>query len=519
MPPLLQFRLWLREGPVGERVLMAGVALVFAVLLVLAFLPTAGDNHDGAATVAAAASGASSSGATIAQSGSAEPAIAPGAAATAGPIPAGVSSGAAGATAAAESSAGSAGAAKATAATPGQCAGLTASAPGVTANEVLVDISLVNLAGPVGNTAFNIRPDLHQIADAVVDEINKTGGVACGRKVVIKKYDVNPIDANDQQAKCLQMVQDKPFVVIDNAGYITPVSRSCFVQNKLPFQISTSAATNELTKGYPFLYGQTAPSEKQVRDGALGLAELGFFAPPKFQKLGLMEDACEPEVNHELEANLAKVGVKPAQISKFTLECQLIAPPNEILQGVLQHKAAGATHVFLATSISNSQRYTQLAAQQNFRPVYGTSDYGTNTASVSSWDASFTGGLAISSQHSGDLNSGIRNPEVTACDRILTAHGRKGIATERDDGAGALLCDQLNMFRQAVNRVAANPTRRSFIDVGLSRMGLFKAGVGSDGVFDHLGKVVGGDFHRTLQFDGGCGCWKVRGAPAFKPGF
>src|SRR5205814_6894458 len=143
----------------------------------------------------------------------------------------------------------------------------------------------------------------------------KSGGLACGRTLVAKKYDVNPVDQNDEQAKCLQMVQDKPFAVIDAAGYITPVSRSCFVQNGLPFQLSTSAGNTEVTKGYPYIYGMTAPSEKQVRDGALGLSELGLFAAPKFRKLGLLEDACDPNVNRELEADLAKVGVKPQQIS------------------------------------------------------------------------------------------------------------------------------------------------------------------------------------------------------------
>jgi hypothetical protein len=230
-------------------------------------------------------------------------------------------------------------------------------------------------------------------------------------------------------------------------------------------------------------------------------------------------DSCEPVVIAVIEASLAKAGVKPAQLVRYTLSCQLIAPPSEILQGVLQHKSAGVTHVFLATSISNSQRYTQLAAQQDFKPTYGTADYGSNTASVGDWDASFAGALAISSQRSGDLNSGIRSAQVQACDRLLRTHGLKGIADERNDGTATSTCDAFNFFRQAIGKVGANPTRQSFIESGVSRMGRFTAGAGSDGVFDRPGKVVGGDFHRTLQFDRGCTCWKIRGDAAFKPGF
>jgi hypothetical protein len=513
LPLFLQFRLWLSQGPARERALAAVSAALVIVLLVLASLPLTDDNGD--ETVDAA----TGTQAAVADAAPGTPGVTtdvagvntPGATSTGGTQTGTTPTG----SAVGSSSSGAAGTPTAAA---GACTGLTNSAPGITAKEVLVDVSMVDLAGPVGNTAFNIRPDLHDILDAVVDDINKTGGVACGRKLVTKRYDVNPIDQNDQQSSCLQMVQDKPFLAIDQAGYITPVSRSCFVQNKLPLQISTSAATHELKGGYPYLYGQTAPSEKQGRDGALGLAELGFFAPPKFQKLGLMEDSCEPDVNAEIEANLAKVGVKPNQISKFTLGCALIAPPNEILQGVLQHKSAGATHVFLATSISNSQRYTQLAAQQNFKPTYGTVDYGTNTASVGDWDASFVNALAISSQRSGDLNSGIRSAGLQACDRVMKAHGLKGIETERNDGAATGVCDAMYFFRQAISKAGANPTRQSFIE-GVSRMGRWTAAGSSDGLFDRPGKVVGGDFHRTLRFDGGCTCWKVQGDPAFKPGF
>jgi hypothetical protein len=49
-------------------------------------------------------------------------------------------------------------------------------------------------------------------------------------------------------------------------------------------------------------------------------------------------------------------------------------------------------------------------------------------------------------------------------------------------------------------------------------MGAFKAGILSDGLFNMPGKLNGGDFHRPIQFDGGCSCWKVRD-PTFKPGF
>jgi len=307
--------------------------------------------------------------------------------------------------------------------------------------------------------------------------------------------------------------------VIDAAGYVRPVARSCFVQNKLPFQLSASATNLEVKKGFPYLYGIGATSEKQVRDGILGLAERGFFATPRFKKLGLFLESCDPEVNAEIDAALAKSGVKPSQVSKFTLGCNLIAPPTEVAQGVLQHKNAGATHVFLASSILNNQNYVRTAAQQDFHPAWGASDFGSTTAAPTAgmWDKSFDGATLVSSTRSGDLNSGIRTAEATACDKVLRSHGRPGVETESRDATALGLCDAFNFFRAIINKVVPNPTRQRYIDA-LGTLGMFRTSQAGDGVFDRVGKVTGGDFHRPIRWQADCTCFKVID-PIFKPGF
>lgn len=505
MPVFLQFRMWLASGPPRERIL-AGAAIACAVaLLVLASLPlTDGGNP----TTSIAASGApgtgppagtapAASGAGVAPTGEATPT---------GAAPAG--------TPAADGAAVPTG--EATAAYP--CAGLSASAPGITESEVVIGVSLVDLAGPVGNAAFNIRPDLEDAVNAIVAEINSTGGVACGRQLVARMYRVNPIDTNDQQAECLQMVEDGVFVVLDLAGYARPAGRACFVQNQLPHQISTSGTDADISAGFPYLYGENATSEKMVRDGILGLSELGFFAAPAFQRLGLLVDQCDPPVVAQIEASLAEVGVSPDQVSTFTMSCQLVGSPVEQQQAVLQHQRDGVTHVFLASSLTNSQRYTQFAADQGFRPFYGVSDYGTLTSSASPFDETFVGAIGITSTLRGELNSGVRNAQLEECHRILTSRGVAGIETERDDGAAALACDQLTFFRQAINAAGANPTREQYVEQGVGLMGERLSASGSNGIFDRAGKVTGGDFHRALTYDGGCQCWRLRD-PEFRPGF
>lgn len=528
MPVFLQFRLWLAQGSARERMAAGGAAALAVVLLVLASLPLT-DGADGPAEVATA--GASFGGGATdpgAVSVGGDGAVAPGGA-TSAPS-AGASTGGAGSGAGGPdvdpAMAGDGSGGPAAAPGPGapaaqggpDCSNLQASAPGITPEEVVVGAAMVNLAGPVGNSAFSIRPDLDQIVDVVVEHINANGGVACGRKVVVRKYDVNPIDVNDQQAKCLQMVQDGVFSVIDIAGYARPVGRTCFVQNELPHQISTSSTEVDLQKGYPYLYGENASSEKMARDGILGLHELGFFAAPGMKKLGLLVDTCDPSVEAEIEANLRKIGVGTDKISKYKMNCALVSPPNEVLQGVVQHKSAGVTHVFLAASLSNSTRYTQLAAQQDFRPQYGVSDYGTLTAANATWDRSAAGAIGITSTRRGELNSGIRNALLEQCHALITSKGLEGIEDEKADGTAGFICDAFAFWKKAIDGAGPNPTRLSLVESGLPSIGAHQTAIGSDGVWDRKGKVAGGDFHRTLKLDAECLCMKVV-QPEFKPGF
>lgn len=510
MGPFLQFRLWMRDGPLGERVIGATGAAVLVGLIVLAAIPVREPSGGEVAAVtgvagtdggASTATGPQRAGSTTATGSAAGSAVGP-----------------AGGSSADRSTGGEASAGAGSASASGPCSGLTASARGITPTEVRIDVSLVYLAGPVGNATFHIREDSRNIVDAIVAEINETGGLACGRKLVVKKYDVNPIDPTDGQSKCLQIQQDQPFLDLDFAGYVTPASRSCFEQAKLLFKTGTSIGETELKSAYPYAYSSMATSEKQVRDMVLGLNERGYFAPPKFQKVGIFTDKCDPNVTAEMEADLAKAGVKPSQISKFELECELVAPPNEISQAVLQHKIDNVSNVLLAASISNSQNYVRIAAQQGFRPVYGVTDYGSNMAAptASTWDPAFDGAVGITSTRSGDLNSGMRSAEVEWCNKALVNHNVPGIRTELDDGTALTACDGFSLFRTVMDKLGANPTQSGFIQT-LARIGLWKSSIDGDSLWDRPGKATGGDFHRAISWRADCTCWKVID-PVFKPG-
>ena len=514
MSPYLELRLWLREGPLAERVLSGVVGLLVLALVALALVPVS--NSSSAAQAAADGSGTGVVGigpVPVGTQRSAGPSATPSATGAPGAPGSGPTDvpGSVG-----PSTPGVAGGPPPS----GPCAARAASGPGVTANEVHLVTTNLSLAGPIGNSTFDVRPDLAAIAKAYADDINAKGGVACGRKIVLKQYDVNPLDPSDGQTKCLQIQQDAPLLVIDFGGYLTPAARSCFGQAKIPLTTATAFGSTELKSAYPYLFGLRNQSEEQARNGILGLNARGFFKAPAFRKLGIFEDSCDPSVNRQIAASLTAAGIKANQISTFVLDCNLAAPPNQISQAVLQHKVDGASHVLLATSTTNDQNYVRLALGQNFRPKYGASDYGEvmTQAGAENWDASFNGAVGVTSGHLGEFNSGKRSPELIACDKIAKAHGVAGFTSERKDTALMGYCDLFAFFKAAVNAAGINPTRASLAQ-GVASIGLHKTSSLGDGLFNRPGKVTGGDFQREVQYHSDCGCWKIVDAnfgPAYR---
>lgn len=509
MSPFLEFRRWLKHGRPGEQALTAVIAAIALGLAAAALLPvTAGTGPQ--AGVSVTAGGAPSPG-----FGSRPPATQKTGGTTGATTAAVLGSTAGGGlsgpiSSPAPGTGSGSGVGTSTGGSTGCAPQRTASAAGVTRNEVHLDMANVSLAGPIGNQTFHVRPDLTQIAAALAADINEHGGVACGRKLVLKQYDVNPLDANDSQAKCLQMAADKPFMVFNFGAYLDPAARQCLVQARVLQQSGTQVDQHELQASYPYLFTATAVGEQMVDAAVAGFARRGFFTPPRFQKIGLFEDRCDPAINKRIEQDLAKAGITSSQISTFELECNVASPPNEIEQGVLKHKGDNVTHVLLASSETNDQNYVRIARGQVFAPQYLVTDYGANTsgAGTSNWDSAFDGAVAVTTTRVGELSSGIRNPQVVACDKALRKHGVPGVQSENDDTSAMEYCDMFWLVRQALNRAGTNPTARSYLEA-LSTMGLFRSMQAGDGYFDRPGKLTGGDFERQITFRSSCGCWRI----------
>lgn len=532
MTPFLQFRLWLRRGPSGERV-GAGIAAVALVALAAWAAVPVDDDDESAANVSAGATQTTLTGGTD-ELGETEDGAESGPELVAGSAdePAGGQDGAGPDTdastgaapdqasgASGEQGAGDEGGAPAGGArSAGRCSDLTSSDQGVSTTEILVAVPLINLAGDVGNETFGIRPDLEAVTQAVAAGINRDGGVAC-RKMRVKTWRVNPLDRNEQRAKCLEIVAAEPFAVVDFAAYLDPVARSCFPEHRLPYSGSTSLTEEEAAGSHPYMFSVLASTDRQLRNWVFESAARGVFDTKKdFRKLGLLLNACNPKVNAELRQNLAKVGVGNDRQSVFTTSCATVVPPSEISQAIVKHRNQDdVSHVLLAVPIGNAQSYVNQAARLGWEPTYTASDFGTvtNHSPAANWNDSFDGTVAITSAKAGEHNSGIVHPTFARCQEWMKQADVPPPTEEAD--AALALCDTLRLFTAAASAAGPNPTRDRLLDDGLAKVGHFQTANWGDGIYDRPGKVTGGDFIRPIQWRLDCRCWKLL-QKEFRPG-
>jgi hypothetical protein len=204
-------------------------------------------------------------------------------------------------------------------------------------------------------------------------------------------------------------------------------------------------------------------------------------------------------------------------VSAYVLDCNLVAPPNAIGQAVLEQR--GASHVFMASSLLNDENYVRIASQQNFHPQYLASDYDvpTSSAGAENWDPGWDHAVAISSMHTGELNSGTHNPNVARCNNVLVAHGLTGIRSEQKDFSALNICDSVFFVVQMLNHAGLNPTQLAAVQA-VSTMGRFSAGSVPDAVWNKPGRIAGGDFQREITYSATCKCYKVV-ERTFSPGY
>ncbi len=248
------------------------------------------------------------------------------------------------------------------------------SGQGYTSSTVTLAATIVSISGgSLTNATIGVPSAQVQQNDwnTVAKSINKTGGAGC-RKIQMKFFPVNPLDAAGAQQQCLAIAASKPFMVLD-VGALSDVNASnCVPTAKVAFA-SQYLTPDQLSKYYPYYLQLVGVPVSDLRNSVLGFNQLGYFKPAKgFKKLGVLYDTCNPALIVAERAALKQAGVPTSKIVEYNLGCptgqtftQSILEP-----AVLAFKNAGVSSVTSAEAGTAAAIFSQVAAQQNYKPQY-----------------------------------------------------------------------------------------------------------------------------------------------------
>jgi hypothetical protein len=533
MSPFLQFRLWLRRGPTPEKVGVGIAGVVLIAVLAWVAVPTGSAGGGAVATTGVPAAGATP--------GSSASGPASGTGSAAGNAGGGSSLNSAGAAAAPASVVGAGAAPAGAAALPGTsggtrpsgsaatssstaCSNLTSSDQGVTPTQIKLGVALFDLEGGASNSFIGVPPPQDQQADfqAVIDSINKAGGIQC-RKIVPVWYQGNYLDSSQQHATCLQVVQDRVFALIDAVALdATQQGRDCVAENKIPL-FDAGAILGSETRGslYPYVFSDGDQWDWNIRNSVFGAQQLGWFKG--LTKLGVLEDDCYPEVNSETTADLAAAGIPPSHVVTYDFGgCSTIPPPQQVEQAVLTFQSAGVSHVTDLSQVPKSGYFSKVAQTQNYHPKYNVSGGAPSVFDSSSGSSAgpnaqnFNGAISITELSYGAQNSknAPYSPATTACNNIMASAGLASVQKQGAFFAGET-CNLMWMFQMAAQRTA--PLVRTGLVQGLDQSGLWlQSFPGGQANFNRPGVVSAGEYWRLDVYDGSCPCFRVPD-PTWRP--
>lgn len=526
MSQYLQFRSWLHESSPAEKKLAAGVLVVALGLVGWALAPSGGP---GGASLAAGGAPVGTNQAVAGGAGARGPAGTPGSGPAGSPSAAGSGGGPVGGAGPAPAGGAAAGPAGAPvggapgapgAGTTSPCGQLNSSDTGVTPTQIKIADVLLNLAGAIGNSAVEQpSPQIQQqMAQAVVDDINSHGGVAC-RKLSVTYYQANPIDPTSTQNICLQIQQAGVFAVIGGFAY-PQGANDCLAQQHIPVIANLGPTPSEGKQYYPYYMSIGPDPVQDYKNAILGMRDRGFFTPAQgFQKLAILEDDCSVEINQAVYNFLLQAGVPAGKIVKNDFSCPSggFASPGDMSNFATQDNLQHVSNVVEVTGGGSFKEFTSAAQSQGYKPKYLVSNYNgfmiTATGSTGPDPRNFDGTIATTDSKYGEFGTPtLSDPATQACIALFSRHNLPAsYITGSYYGGGN--CNTFQLFAAAASH-----------DPGLTRVGLAQ-GLGQVGRFnmaypnaDSIYKapgtftpvtVSGGDFWWAVRFSASCTCWNV----------
>jgi hypothetical protein len=388
------------------------------------------------------------------------------------------------------------------------CGAMTATDQGVTSTTITIGVVVVDMGAANNILALPSAADQRKAHQAVIDDLNKKGGVRC-RKIVPKFYTDNPVDSSGEHAICLQMQQDKLFTVFNNL--FTSTEQTCIAKARIPNIWYTPPHTGDVRKYAPYILSWQADFDRLIHQYVFGAKTLGFFTG--MRKLGILEQSCFPDENVAIVKELRDAGLDPSEASVFNYGCSgAPSQPQSDQQAVLQFQREGVTHV-LNVAYQYDANFSVAADQQNYSPKFARMEDASATALETASQKpgkSFDGTMLITTIETGAPHTpNYRyNQPTQACTKLLAAAGLPPAYSPGLMTLYGVACIDGALFKAAAD--AAPALMRSQLATGLAAAGrqelAYPAGPLS---ISDAALPTGGTLARPAVWKSSCDCWVV----------
>jgi len=400
------------------------------------------------------------------------------------------------------------------------CSSSSASPSSSESGSLSVAATIINISGgSLNNSTVGVPSAQAQETDwnLVTNSINSSD-TAGGHKLVVKFFDVNPIDTAAVQQTCLNIVAARPFLVIDSGVLTSSGASDCIPAHQIPLA-GSYLTKQELTKYAPYYLNDGDIPEDAIANGIRGLKQLGWFGSSKgFKKLGIVHQDCTPQLYSDERSALQTAGVPSNDVIDYNLGCPAgqSDTPASMEQAVLSFKEAGVTDV-TEVDLVDFALFTQVAAQQNYKPQYTLTDPGfadvssreTGSGSVNA--ANLNGAVDVADTGYGEANTPGITPsgDTKRCDAIYSKGGQPSVY-QQADGYGGDVCDYLWLVQALLQHDPS--VRPSGLETDMHSIGAIPVsypGAPTNFSAAPVGAGYGISYWRPIYFHASCTCFEV----------
>ena len=355
--------------------------------------------------------------------------------------------------------------------------------PGVTGSTITFGVTYTLDAGQAQSSAGadNVDAgDVRMYYNALVDEVNRSGGVA-GRHLVADYYETKTTSAesadSQRNAACEHWTSDvKAFVFLDA---VSEVARSCAEKHGM---LSISGGGNAVERTFTLYPHYLEPSgialERYEAATVSGLAETDYYGKSPVIGIVTWDDPnFRKAVSSGMLPELARLGRKPKVISYISVPESYAGAGStsaSINSAILKFKQEEVTHVFVVdgpagvcTGTCMTLLWIKAAASQSYYPKYGFNDLNSPQDALDAklWGPDDVRGsryvTAINNTDATDVGVG-KNPSRVACLALMKRHG---MVPGNSNASASMLhaCDNIWFLRAVLGTARAAVNRDRFV--------------------------------------------------------